>query len=964
MAYDNTNPEPLYISESSDRLTPIEVSGNRYTFEHISINGIPVMDCPPGVTPDEVDEDNVASFFPQNTDTAICFQTIGDLIGEKTTDGAKHLDFIEKGYDKVPYFENVEDLKKKHCAFITPNGTICPQILYCGDFGNNDISLSTDGDEEKKWEKANENKGYHWVAQVPTEENVLAKNPKAKGNEEELRKALKIPRHFGIQYDIANTRRAEYISILGRHPLIDAEGKFERTYISNFPATGAFAILLDIPAYEDDPTGKNPPQVSFQFLNDDSSKSSSGSSVTDVVSIVAVPNGNVTASVGENSFTDSLNFSQMGTKIVHTNSTALASKNVIFVYPLMNSLIVTGDLNTAPNNKVGTKNIIVKKQKDLDILKKTEPPLNEYPSEHKKGRANEILLNTNEVYVNFGNRCQSVWKNCIGSFALAALRFCPIVKFSYFFKVSGEYTNESVNGDSSNAEDYFCLEVGGKNGNFKGLSGKQKAKFVVYDAETQVSTFRVDFEVTADSASNGAELQLYPFEIFGLVHITKRNGKLTDVLNEDGVFSTGFSNNVENKYSEYTGAGDGQGSSGTTSTPNTGAEWTDYITSVNVSHGLDGTSGSITIDKFMMMDLAKKPSQSIGALTLVANNGLYKSGGETRNGKSYTYNRSGNYPALPWGQIFRGYGMEISDNVSEGNGSLTIKLIGIQKKMSDMKLVNCPFWDGDAVFSAEGSNDPDAVLSYMISYSGCDLKHIRAFSDSGTSVEDIILPRSFDWQAPSTNFVLGTPVLDAVKEIAKKINHQFVIQPDGRGYFYHMDDYGCPEWVRNGPIVMSYKESDIISMDIAPYIENRYNTFLTLGLLVKNDTEAKQIVPDGCKPGMKFSGVKPRTDDYPWSRIITNRESGLVTIKDLERFHKTNVKFGSSDVFQGTIVVPGFHGFFIFDKIQIECDNSVNLQFYITGINHNINLQTKDWTTSLSVASFEVGDPSTEDMEM
>lgn len=90
MAYDNTNPEPLYISESNDRLTPIEVSGNRYTFEHIPINGIPVMDCPPGITPDGVDENNVALFFPQNTDTAICFQTIGDLIKEKITDGVTY----------------------------------------------------------------------------------------------------------------------------------------------------------------------------------------------------------------------------------------------------------------------------------------------------------------------------------------------------------------------------------------------------------------------------------------------------------------------------------------------------------------------------------------------------------------------------------------------------------------------------------------------------------------------------------------------------------------------------------------------------------------------------------------------------------------------------------------------------------------------------------------------------------
>lgn len=891
MAYDNNAPTPLYI-ETGAVLTPQVESGKRYAFEHINFSGIPVVTLPDDFDPKK-DED-VLKFFPKNANNMICFQSVKSVV-EK---------FSEKNYRNV--YVDMNESEKKDSGFITPNGTLIPQIIYPWDFGRNELKFGASAND---YAVAAEGKYYLWSPLKPKARTETS---------EEWKKAVDTLKNYGVKYDVANTLTADYISILGKNPYMDKES-FNRTFVSNFNPTGVFALLLDFTSWEDDETGKNPCYASFKFYTESSSNSFSSTN-GDYIELKANPTGEVSVSINKsNTVAGPLNFSQMGQKILHVNSNDLLNKNVIFFYSLMNSLIVTGDLVTNP--KQTSKSLICKKNKDLDILNETEPALNCFPAEHKKGKADSIKLTSKNVYVNFGNRVQATFNNCIGNFALAALRFCPVVSFSYFFKMSGQQTDTNVS-ENGGTEDYYCLEVGGKNFGYKGLNKKYRSKKVYYDEDTQTSIFRVDFEFRADDT----ELQLNAFELFGIIHVTKYTGKLTDVLNGDGNFSTDFQVNVNNKLSVYRGE------------ETSGTKWEDYITNISISHGLDGTSGSLTLDKYMMMDISGTPTQAIGALTLVAKNGFYDLN-EVAPTTSNLY-----YETIP-GQIFKGYAMEIQNQVSEGNSQLTVKLAGIQKKLSDMKLVNCPFWDGDQVFE----NGMDGVLNYMKSYSGCKLKYVPDFSSGAGLVSNIILPRSWDWQAPSTNFVLGTPVLDALKEIAKKINHQFIIQPDGCGYFYYMDEYGCPTWVKNGPIVRSYKESDIISMDIAPYLENRYNTFLTLGLLVKNDTESTQLVTDGEMPGMKFTQADIGVGDYPWSRIITISEPGLVTIKDLEKFHKTNVRFGQSLIYTGTITVPGWYGFHIFDKIKVG-----TIVFYITGINHSIDLQQKEWITQLSVAQFKV----------
>lgn len=944
MNYDEDNLHPLYI-EAGEVLTPRTISGARYSFEHIQFSGIPVVQYPDGTDLSDINE--VKTFFPKEADSMICFTKVKDLVSgffDEVKNYAKITNEEDTLRPKVTTEEVFVDMKEageKNSGFISPNGTLIPQIIYPWDFGRNDLKMfivdpydyETDDAqllaEEAELNDASVKKYYLWTPIQPEiyEDNSYMFN------------AVNTLKNYGVRYDVGETKRADYISILGKNKVMD-ENSFIRKFYTNFPEVGVFALLLDFTSYDKDETGKNPCEAIFKFYISELSKHNFNY-LPDYIEFRASPDGDVVVKINKDSVASgTLSFNNLGQKILQVKSEDLKGRNVIFFYPLMNSLLVTGDLVTDPTQS--SKYIICKKHQDLNILNETQPALNAFPAKHKKGGTNCVQLRSKDIYVNIGDRVEATFKNCCANFAFVPLRFCPVVEFSYFYRMSGEQTstNDGLNG----MRDYFCLEIGGKNTNYIGLKNTYTSRKIYYDADTQTSVFRVDFRFHTGLIYGKVShydnlgikvlpkgtLQVNAFEIFGLIHITKLTGSMTQVLNEDGDFERDFSSNIVSSILPgYIGVSP------------TDTDLMRFVTNVNISHGFDGTTGSMTLDKYLMMDLSKNPEQAIGALTLNARNSFYS-------GNS-GFNPNGQYTA-PVGQIFKGYAMEIQDQISEGNSQLTVKLVGIQKKLEDMKLVNCPFWDGDQVFE----NGADGVLNYMISYSGCNLRYVPAFSNGAGEVSSIILPRSWDWQAPSTNFVLGTPVLDALKEIAKKINHQFVIQPDGCGYFYYMDQYGCPTWVKNGGIVKTYHESEIISMDITPYLENKYNTFLTLGMLVKNNSNKGDIVPDGEKPGMKFTQSRIGTGDYPWSRIITNSEPGLVTIKELEKFHRTNVRFGKSSIFTGSITVPGWYGFYLFDKIRINSDTTSSMTFYITGITHNINLQTKEWITNLSVAQFDV----------
>lgn len=907
---------PLYIA-LGEILKEKEEYGTRYTFTHIPLADMQTKTFPEGTDPD--DEENPTTL--SNVEQMMYFRTIGDAMKQNTSKIAAETKIKDENGQPANY-DKQDD--QKDSGFITPNGTIVPSFITPTDVGLQNLSLGTGEEKQDK-----EDKSYTWIAVQKKleseEENGQSKDSGKKLSESETKdyeKAAKELKNYAVEHKV--DEKNSYISVTGKHPVLDKEG-FEREFIcNNFPHDNAFAMLLDFSGHEK--IEGQDCKMTLELYDDDSSLEQTGDEIT----FTALPDGNAKIEINKNGGIEGpLVFSQQGTKPRQGNSDSLKSKNFIYFYTLMNSMIVTGDLTTDPKQSSNCLNC--KKSKEFNAASDADHPVNQYPAEHKDGSANNINVENKKAFIQIPRKARMKWTNCWGNFSVTPMKYNPNISFSYYYRLSGEQTQ--TNDGMSGSDDYFQLEVGRRNGNYNVPTDGIKSKKISYDEETQTSVFRTDVNITAKQT-----WQSSPTELFGLIHVTKHHGKMADVLAGNGNFQVDFEkNHNKSLYTNYTNNADLCDNEG---------GWEKFITNVSVSHGSDGTTGTLTLDKYLMMDLGVSPKQVIGALTLVAKNGFYKNESTTMNGESCHINPCKHYD-LPWGQFFKGYGMEIQDSVSESASTLNVKLVGIQKKLSDMALVNCPFWDGDPVFEA------GRVMDYFISYTGCELKFVDAFSKG--SRNEIILPRSWDWHAPAVNFVLGTPCLDALKEIAKKINHQFIIQPDGCGYFYEMDDYGRPIWITKGGIVADFSEDEIISMDISPYLENRFNTFLTLAILGTRNTEDGCIFPAGEKPGLKFSVTHIHDDDFPWSRIHTSAEPGVVTLSELDKFHRANVRFGNADHFQGTITVPGCHAYCLLDKIRIKSrDGSDSITFYITGVNHNLNLQTKEWTSSLSVAKFEL----------
>ena len=75
------NFKPLHI-EDGDLLYPIEISGNRYSFERMKFSEIEVMPYP--------DEGADTDWFPENLQQALCFQPISsttNILSLKDSEG-------------------------------------------------------------------------------------------------------------------------------------------------------------------------------------------------------------------------------------------------------------------------------------------------------------------------------------------------------------------------------------------------------------------------------------------------------------------------------------------------------------------------------------------------------------------------------------------------------------------------------------------------------------------------------------------------------------------------------------------------------------------------------------------------------------------------------------------------------------------------------------------------------------
>lgn len=493
-----------------------------------------------------------------------------------------------------------------------------------------------------------------------------------------------------------------------------------------------------------------------------------------------------------------------------------------------------------------------------------------------------------------------------------------------------------------------CSDIGKDNSdswtglNSDGAACLKNVREVYRDDDLQELVYAVDIEFIAN------EYQRYPIELFGMVSVFTRKDFGFSVPNDNGIFA--FDKLFR---PEFTGL--------LRAAPKTDGEtflhprYLDFITHCQISSGLDGISGSITMDGYPLSQGLKvmRQEQSIGEIDLAVQIGDKSS------------------------HLFSGYAMEINTNDSEGSYSISAKLAGIDRKMSDMKLFCAPFWDGDRLEAICAYFEEYLKLQFkMIDhevryYSNAKPVYTNIYASTGTwhaSSDSIVpndikhpdfrMPRSVDWRSPAINFVNGTVCLDALKQIGEKCSCTFCPQLDGTGTFYEINLLGYPYYVDNQLYIVEFDASDVISFNLAPYLDNKYNSIATFGFLQKRDSNGRVLTNESVHPGVFYNrtngsdgyDIQQVGVQFPWSRPSIKVENGMYTLSELEYIHKNRIRMMTSEIYQGSMTVPGnTRVYHLYQRIAVA-----GIPFFVISIDHDLDLQNKTWTTSYGIQYINV----------
>ena len=659
----------------------------------------------------------------------------------------------------------------------------------------------------------------------------------------------------------------------------------------------------------------------------------------------------------------------------YLNST-LEKAFVIVFYPVLNGFVATSNFGSNKDDS-GVKAQLVKDYGGLSGM--LNPSIKDFPTKYKEtDPPGEIKIieaikkqNGRAQRFEYSNQMDLAWLNCWGSFAYCPVHFSNRVVFDYYFK-TGDFgtgneklVSEGVTTGVETRVVFYAIPIFADNGGDYKISKKVKATRVYSSSETNTGVYKFNFSM-ATSATVSREVEgetiteqvdvgnekLIPGEMFGFVMVTEHFGTISKAKCDDGEFTqsgvASFLNNIQSETERF---------SGSDASSTLGASWFEYIKSVNFSFSHDSVSGTMTLDKFSMKGgtVYGNATQSIGAVSFTMKN----SDGTSELGKI-----SDGVP------LFRGYAMEVSDGASGGTGDFTVGLYGIQKKLEDMKLINCPFWDGDRLFGKSESDDSGSIIQYIKNYTGCRLYCRAAYTkkvagdDKSVDIKDVRVPSSSDYSRPAIDFGNTTSALEAIQQLAAKCNHKFVVQPDGCGYFYQLDKYGVPHWVNDAAnIPISLDRDDVISYSLNPFLENRYNHYVTRALIHDAAASTDDLKVNSEEGGM----IESKTDDvgdgmdFPWARFSINALQGFLTKEELQYQHDILVRKGLGSWYQGSIKTRGLwkidgnvaRSVWIYDKVTFQ-----GVTFMVLGVENSFDSTSKRWDTELSVAYFKPYDSS------
>jgi len=341
---------------------------------------------------------------------------------------------------------------------------------------------------------------------------------------------------------------------------------------------------------------------------------------------------------------------------------------------------------------------------------------------------------------------------------------------------------------------------------------------------------------------------------------------------------------------DITWTGNNPGESGAT-------DWTKFIKSVSVTIDKDGSTGSMAVDKYGVAGQEAIANQSIGAVVLRATGGV----------------------GTVAGDIFYGLGMGISNSESSGESTWTVPLVGLEKKLDDIALINAPFMDGETLVTA---------VDYLCRYAG--ILYDMASADSGValSATEEVNSARFDWKS-------GTTVKTALDDVVDDVKHTYVVR-DGKIFFYELGLDGLP--VTLGPDRSTgYDMTNMMMTDKTPDFENLRNYVVAMAL---------QSVPEGQGTQTKTSTFpmidsrkKTTTPDIPWAKCLVKGYPGVLTPAQLAVIADNLDKISSVYDLIGRLSIPG--------NADIKPFDAWGTDYIIKSVTHNVDLESKSWTTDL-----------------
>ena len=337
--------------------------------------------------------------------------------------------------------------------------------------------------------------------------------------------------------------------------------------------------------------------------------------------------------------------------------------------------------------------------------------------------------------------------------------------------------------------------------------------------------------------------------------------------------------------------------------------WQDYITSVDLSLDLDSNSGTISFDKYGATGGNQDVDvlQDVGKIT-VSCTGAYNTNNKTDRDNDLSL-------------LFAGYTWEAGDSKTPSGSDVRLSLIGIEKRLSDVYLVNPPIFDGYR-FSE--------VVDFLCRTAGVAY-------DLGSADSSVRLAISTDpIETVIYNYSTGTEVKQALDAICRDTAHGYV-PIDGKLVFFQRGADGKPNYT--GKTWTGFSGFSISSKDANPQFENLRNQIILIGM--------RQLTQDAQKNFPKDFPVFPLTSmvrnqttpDIPWKKGMCFTIPGYPTQEDLDKMADNIAKSASFYEELGSTTIPGAN----VKPLDVFMGHTV------IGVGHNISLTDKSWTTTLNL---------------